>query len=70
LGDEESADFLLTLIAKPLVQQATLEDIGADVNLETTPSKKWPSKPIKAKESFKMTMSDRPCPLTFTSRRV
>lgn len=26
LGEEESADFLLTQVAKPLVQQATLED--------------------------------------------
>jgi Mn-containing catalase len=37
LGDEESADFVLTLISKPMLQQATLEDIGADVNLDTTP---------------------------------
>jgi Mn-containing catalase len=34
LGDEESADFLLTSIAKPMVQQATLEDMGANVDLE------------------------------------
>jgi Mn-containing catalase len=39
LGEEESADFLLTLISKPLLQQATLEDMGADVDLETTPVK-------------------------------
>ncbi len=38
LGDEESADFLLTLIAKPLLQQATLEDMGADVHLDATPA--------------------------------
>jgi Mn-containing catalase len=38
LGDEESADFLLTSIAKPLVQQATLEDMGAEVDLEGTPA--------------------------------
>jgi Mn-containing catalase len=37
LGDEESADFLLTLISKPLLQQATLEDIGGDVNLDLVP---------------------------------
>jgi Mn-containing catalase len=36
LGEEESTDFLLTMISDPLIQQATLEDEGADVNLETT----------------------------------
>jgi Mn-containing catalase len=35
LGEEESADFLLTAIADPLIQQASLEDVGADVNLES-----------------------------------
>jgi Mn-containing catalase len=34
LGDEESADYLLSSIAKPMVQQATLEDMGANVDLE------------------------------------
>jgi len=34
LGEEESADFLLTAIADPLVQQASLDDEGAGVNLE------------------------------------
>jgi Mn-containing catalase len=38
LGDEESADYLLGSIAKPLVQQATLEDMGANVDLEGKPS--------------------------------
>ena len=33
-GEEESADFLLTAIADPLIQQAALEDAGAEVNLE------------------------------------
>jgi Mn-containing catalase len=37
LGDEESADFLLSSIAKPIVQQATLDDMGANVNLDTVP---------------------------------
>lgn len=37
MGEEESADFLLTLISKPLLQQATLEDMGADVDLGSTP---------------------------------
>jgi len=35
LGEEESADFLLTAIADPLIQQVTLNDLGGDVNLET-----------------------------------
>jgi len=39
LGDEESADFLLTLISKPMLQQATLEDMGADVDLESAPAR-------------------------------
>ena len=38
LGEEESADFLLTEISKPLIQQATIEDLGGEVNLETTPA--------------------------------
>jgi Mn-containing catalase len=29
LGDEESADFLLTTLSKPLIQQASSEDYGA-----------------------------------------
>jgi Mn-containing catalase len=37
LGDEEGADFLLTSIAKPLLQQATLDDMGGDVDLEGAP---------------------------------
>lgn len=37
LGEEESADYLLGSIAKPLVQQATLEDMDAEVDLETVP---------------------------------
>lgn len=34
LGEEESADFLLTAISDPLIQQLTLDDMNADVNLE------------------------------------
>ena len=34
LGEEESADFLLTAISDPILQQLTLNDAGADVNLE------------------------------------
>ena len=51
LGDEESADSLLTLLAKPLVQQATLEDMGAEVNLETVPVKNGGNSPRKKKIS-------------------
>jgi Mn-containing catalase len=35
LGEEESADFLLTTISDPIIQQLSLEDANADVNLET-----------------------------------
>jgi len=35
LGEEESTDFLLTMISDPLLQQATLDDLGGDVNLES-----------------------------------
>src|SRR6202789_1794816 len=38
LGDEGGGDFLLSAIAKPLVQRATLEDMGANVDLEDTPA--------------------------------
>src|ERR1700734_4257186 len=38
LGEEESADFLLCSIGKPLMQQAALDDMGAEVNLETVPA--------------------------------
>jgi Mn-containing catalase len=34
LGEEESADFLLTAIADPLMQQASLDDMGTEVNLD------------------------------------
>jgi len=35
LGEEETTDYLLTTIADPLMQRAALEDMNADVNLET-----------------------------------
>jgi len=35
LGEEESADFLLTAISDPLLQQAAIEDGGNPINLET-----------------------------------
>jgi Mn-containing catalase len=37
LGEEESTDYLLTSIAQPLLQQATLEDMGATVDLHSIP---------------------------------
>jgi len=40
LGEEESADFLLTAISDPLIQQAALEDMGGEVNLESVPSER------------------------------
>jgi Mn-containing catalase len=35
LGEEESTDFLLSAISEPLIQQASLDDAGASVNLES-----------------------------------
>ena len=34
LGEEQSADFLLSAISDPILQQAALDDMGADVDLE------------------------------------
>jgi Mn-containing catalase len=36
LGEEESADHLLSTISQPLLQQATLDEMGTSVNLEST----------------------------------
>jgi len=52
LGDEESTDFLLSTIAKPLLQKATLEDMGADVNLERIPTNDG-APPLRRKKSSK-----------------
>jgi len=38
LGEEEGADFLLTAISDPLIQQVAIEDMGGEVNLENVPS--------------------------------
>jgi len=35
LGEEESSDFLLTTIAKPILQELALTDVGAEVDLAT-----------------------------------
>jgi Mn-containing catalase len=52
LGDEESADYMLTSIAKPLVQQATLDDMGEHVDLEGTPaSRREPGQETKRRKS-------------------
>ena len=37
LGEEQSADYLLSALSKPLLQQASLDDAGAHVDLETVP---------------------------------
>ena len=50
LGEEESADFLLTAISDPLVQQLTLDDMGADVNLDKGERKQPTSRGRKAKQ--------------------
>src|SRR4051812_32056380 len=42
LGEEESTDFLLTAISDPLIQQAAIEDAGADVNLENVEKRAAP----------------------------
>jgi Mn-containing catalase len=50
LGEEESADFKLTSISDPLLQQATLDDMGAEVNLdpeERRPSQRKRKQPAK-----------------------
>ena len=44
LGEEEGADFVLTAISDPLLQQAMLDDGGAPVNLETVGKQASPSK--------------------------
>lgn len=35
LGEEEAADFLLSAIADPILQQVSLDDIGGNVNLDS-----------------------------------
>jgi Mn-containing catalase len=51
LGDEESADYLLTSIAKPLLQQATLDDMGARVNLDYVPASETTKKKVSRARS-------------------
>src|SRR5436190_4035583 len=52
LGEEESTDPLLTMISDPLIQQATLDDVGADVNLEK-PMVEGRQSPARKKKSTK-----------------
>jgi len=35
LGEEQAADFLLSAISEPIIQQVSIEDSGASVNLES-----------------------------------
>lgn len=49
LGEEESADFLLTAISDPLLQQASIEDGGNSINLETV-EKQGPGRATKKTE--------------------
>jgi len=49
LGEEESADFLLTAISDPLLQQAAIEDGGNQTNLETV-QKQGPARTTRKTE--------------------
>ena len=49
LGDEEAADFLLTTVSKPLLQQQTLNDLGAKTNLDSVPTQRQPRKTLTAR---------------------
>jgi Mn-containing catalase len=48
LGEEESTDFLLTSISDPLIQKATLEDLGAEVDLDSVPAGDEDKKPASS----------------------
>jgi Mn-containing catalase len=59
LGEEESADFLLTAIADPLLQQAAIEDGGNRTNLEAV-QKQGPARATrKAEKPEKMASRGR-----------
>jgi len=58
LGDEESADFKLTAIADPLIQQVSIEDDGGTVNLESVP-KQGPGKLKKVERQAKAASTER-----------
>jgi Mn-containing catalase len=44
MAEEESADFLLTSLSKPLLQQASIEDMGGSINLENKPMSHEPQR--------------------------
>jgi Mn-containing catalase len=51
LGEEESTDLLLTTIAEPLLQQATLDDMGADTDLELVGAGQSSARGVASKKS-------------------
>ena len=59
LGEEESSDFLLTAIADPLIQQAAIEDNGANVNLEKVERRAPSRAPNKVEKTEKMASRGR-----------
>jgi len=59
LGEEESSDFLLTAIADPLIQQAAIEDNGANVNLEKVERRAPARAPKKVEKPEKMASRGR-----------
>ena len=50
LGEEESTDYLLSSLAKPLLQQARLQDLGAHVNLESVPVPEHATEPARKRK--------------------
>jgi len=53
LGEEQSADFLLTALSDPMLQQATIEDNGNNVNLHDA-AKRGPGRVKKADKAEKV----------------
>jgi Mn-containing catalase len=55
LGEEESTDFLLTMISEPLMQQASLDDMGASTDLGATAEigTSSPQSPSRKKKAVK-----------------
>src|SRR6185436_10369080 len=52
LGEEESADFLLTAISDPIIQQVSIEDAGNNVSLERA-AKRGPGRVTKTEKQDK-----------------
>ena len=59
LGEEQSADFLLTAIADPLLQDVTFNDLEADVDPETVGVGKE-DKPGSCPNRFSQSLRRRP----------